>query len=720
MASHRSLLAILLGSLLLSSLYNWLIPPFEGPDGPQHFAYIEWLAAGKGFPPQGEAAWETPVQQEASQPPLYYLLASLPAQLVRIDDPPAAFRPNPHFPSTSPGTVPDNKNVAIHYPADTHPMQGGWLALFLARGITTLFGLALITATFSLACELWPGRPANATLAALLIGLTPQVPFLSSVVSNDIPAAATSALVLWILARMVRRGPTTGRGLALGAAFGTAALCKTSTLALSIPIAAGVLWLWLADKTGRRPALRAGLAILMGALTVAGWWYVRSWLLYGTPLGLETHYQAPWSVAAGAERSSPAAEWLEVFYSFWAAFGWGNIKFGGWVYAPLGILTLAAAAGLSLSVTDGWQRKQQSPKTIILVLLGLAVLAVSAALARWMQQVRAPHGRLLFPALPAITILLITGWNRLARWVPWLATGYLGTLALLAPALLLRPAYASPPTALVDGPSLGWRFADVTELLEATPQLRSAAAGQVLPVRVCWRPLAMTERDYSILLQIVGPQDSVIAGRHTYPGLGSYPTSAWEPNQPFCDTIRIDIPANLAHTLVYKVEVGLLDHSTEERLPATGPDGAPLGHTFAAQVRLDAAEPLRATGEPAGSGPIQLLDYHVPPTWHPGESYQLHLTWQATEGISKDYTLYVHLRDPVSNHNIAQADGPPLDDWYPTSWWPAGEVVQDLRSFPLPVDAPPGRYPLVVGWYSPHTGERVGSEHVLAEIEVRP
>ena len=63
---------ILIGYVVLAGLYSWFTPPFEGPDEPQHFAYITWLAQGKGFPPQGEAAWDTPIQQEAGQSPLYY------------------------------------------------------------------------------------------------------------------------------------------------------------------------------------------------------------------------------------------------------------------------------------------------------------------------------------------------------------------------------------------------------------------------------------------------------------------------------------------------------------------------------------------------------------------------------------------------------------------------------------------------------------------------
>jgi hypothetical protein len=69
--------AIITLFVLVAGIYIWQTPHFEGPDERQHFAYIEWLATGKGFPPQGDAAFETPVEQEAGQSPFYYLLASI-------------------------------------------------------------------------------------------------------------------------------------------------------------------------------------------------------------------------------------------------------------------------------------------------------------------------------------------------------------------------------------------------------------------------------------------------------------------------------------------------------------------------------------------------------------------------------------------------------------------------------------------------------------------
>ncbi len=720
MTSRKPLAMILLVFLSLSGLYNWLVPPFEGPDGPEHFAYIEWLINQRNFPPQGKAAWDTAVRQEASQPPLYYLIASIPARLIGISEPPATYQPNPHFPSSAPGTIPDNKNVAIHYPADTQALQGSWLALYVARGISTCFGVLLIISVYNLAQLVMPKHPQTALLSAVLLTITPQVLFLSSIVSNDMAAAATCGWTLWLLARLLKKGPSTGRGIGLGLAFGLAGLSKTSTLVLGLPLAIGFAWLWVVQPQNRKVTVRSAIWAGGSTLVVAGWWYIRTWILYGTPLGLNTHYLAPWALGGENAAASRTAEWLEVFYSYFAAFGWGNIKFTAWVYWILMAIMLAAPVGISIS---GWrwlkQKRRLNPSILTLLLLALTTVAASAALERWMRQVTAPHGRLLFPALAAISVLLIIGWQKLHRLLPYLSITYLTGLTLFAPILLIYPAYSPPATVELANPSIGWQFGDIAELQSVTPMSRSVEAGEVLPIQVCWRPLARAKHDYSILVHLVGPNNQVVASRYTYPGLGSYPTSVWEPEKPFCDQILVDIPAELAQTLVYQVELGLIDYETMDRLPAHDGIGKPLSHTFVDQVRLSTPSSALPTPLPEGGSPIQLTEYHLSTLWRPGNSYQIDLVWQTTQPLDQDYTVFIHLRNRVRDSNLAQADGPPLDGWYPTSWWTAQEAIIDSHQFLLPNDIPRGRYNLVVGWYDSGTGEKLGEEIQLGQIEVQ-
>lgn len=690
------LLLIWLWFILLSLVYRSAVPAFEGPDEPEHFAYVEWLAAGWGFPPQGDAAWATPVRQQAGQAPLVYLLAAWPARWLGSAAPGSWLQRNPHFPSDAPGDRPDNKNYAVH-----HPQQP---ALTAARTVSLLFGLLLVTAVYGLAAAV---DPRAAAPAAALVAATPQLLFLANVVSNDVPAAALSAVVLWALARLAQRGPSHRRALALGAALGLAWLAKSNTLILGAPVALGLSYLWwTAPPTGRRAVWRTALIAAVAATAVAGWWYVRNRLLYGAWLGLEAHGAAPWAQPLAVGR---AALWREVFLSWWAAFGWGNIKPGGLLYAPFWVAAAAAVAG-------GLLRALRRPRRLTPVepLLWVTVAAAVAALAYWMQQVTAPHGRLLYPALGAAAVAAVLGWRAWHPALPWAVACYTAGLALWVPGALLRPAYAAPAPAAAEPAPLGWRFGEAAELLRATPDAPSVTAGAALTVEVCWRALAPTARDLSVLVQLVGPADAVIARRATYPGLGALTTTTWTPGQVFCDPVRLAVPADTPQTLAYRLLVALFDHTTGERPPVLAPDGRPPADPFVGSVRVQGAT-TRFAPLPADALPLGLVDAQLPA--QPADP--LALVWQAAAPLDRAWTTYVHWRDDAGR-TVAQADGPPLDGWYPTQFWQPGELVVDRRAGAWPTDAPPGRYTLAVGWYDPLTAERLGSEFTLGSVEVRP
>lgn len=342
-----------------------------------------------------------------------------------------------------------------------------------------------------------------------------------------------------------------------------------------------------------------------------------------------------------------------------------------------------------------------------------------------MRQVTAPHGRLLFPALAAIAVLLVTGWRSLHHRLPVLALGVVATLALLAPFLLIRPAYALPRALTAeqlnsypDDGTIDWRFGQIAELKKLAVDRDSAAAGDVLPIDLCWRPLAKSVgSDYSIMLHIVGPNDSVVSGRRTFPGLGSYPTSTWEPKRLFCDRIRLQIPADVPQTLLYRIEVALLDDENNDRLPVFSRDGQELESTFAGVVRLVAAESPMLEQAPDGEGVFRLVDSKFAPAWQPGSSQSITLQWLLAEQVDRDYTVFVQLRNP-SGENVAQGDGPPAGGWYPTSIWEAGEIVMDRHTLLLPADTAAGAYDLVVGWYDLESGERLPGEYRLGAVEV--
>jgi hypothetical protein len=112
----------------------------------------------------------------------------------------------------------------------------------------------------------------------------------------------------------------------------------------------------------------------------------------------------------------------------------------------------------------------------------------------------------------------------------------------------------------------------------------------------------------------------------------------------------------------------------------------------------------------------------------PGQQVPLVLRWSADGPASRDYTVFLHLRDQ-EGRTVTQADaGPTWFVRYPTTQWQAGEPVLSAHVFSLPADLPPGVYDVVVGWYFWETQERLArldadglpaaDEAVITQLEV--
>lgn len=728
---HRPFLGISAVFLCLGTVYLWMIPPFEGPDEAQHFAYIQWLIEMNQFPPQGEAAWETHIEQEAGQPPFYYLLASLPARLVGITNPPAVYRPNPYFVAPLPRDVLDNDNRAIHYPEDATPLQGGWLALYLARVVTLGFGLLLIGSVYGFVRELLPDKPEIAKTTTALVAFTPQVIYISSMASNDIPAAALSTLALWLMVKMVMR--QTGQkkfAFAAGIVLGLAGLSKVSALTLVVP--AGLLLAWM-GWTGRCSwwqVIRMGAVFGLGLGLSAGWWFARTMILYGSPLGLETHDLTPWAITNEEDIPPLGLRWLEVARSYWIALGWGTIRPGEWVYKLLFGAMITAVLGLALLVIRWWQSTNKKLHTALLLLaLTSGIIVNILFLEVWMHRVIAPYGRLLFPVVAVIDLLLILGWHTIHPRLPWLFCGGVAILATTAPIQLILPAYtprlltAEEITQLP--PSIGWLYGEtisdpIAELVAINIPQRSVISHTIVPIKLCWRAVGTTDIDYAVALQFIGPSNGLAASRRSYTGMGLYPTSAWQPGDVMCDTLHIQTWHDLSETLLYKIEVVMLNEETDTRLLTFDESGEMIPFNFAGVIRLETLASSKNRQTFAGSETLQLLNSQFAPVWQVGETEAVTLTWGVAHPILEDYQVFVHVREASSGETVAQGDGPPLDDWYPTSWWQVGETVVDERSILLPSGIQPGNYQVVVGFYDAATGERFGAEHNLGIVEIRP
>jgi len=264
--------------------------------------------------------------------------------------------------------------------------------------------------------------------------------------------------------------------------------------------------------------------------------------------------------------------------------------------------------------------------------------------------------------------------------------------------------------------------------------------GQDVSLSLYWEALTRPRGSYAVFLHLIDKDGDRRSQEDSLPMGGLYPTTHWYPGEVIRDHYRLPIPPDLEPGR-YRLEVGLYDASTLDRLSVWGEDSQPLGDV----VTLDYLRLLGPTEkEPQNlreanlGGVIRLLGYDLA-TGHekargeagwllPGDRLRLTLFWQRVGVIEEDYTIFVHLLDRKGKI-ISQHDGQPEEGFYSTSFWDEEEIVRDYHELFLPFDAPRAEYRLMVGIYLWATGDRLpildpqgrttGDMIFLEEIEIR-
>ena len=576
-------LAILLAAfILLVLLHSWATPLFEAPDEVWHYAYARWLAAGHGLPAM-DSSDESGAGQEVAQPPLYYGAAALLSVPFTDADLPTLFWHNPHFGYQTSGLEPDNKNMLIHTAREQFPWRGAVLTVRVTRLTSLFFGLLTVVAAWGLGYETFDTR-SGALLTAALVAFQPQFVFISSVVNNDSAAAALTTTALWLTARLMKRGTTIKLALAIGAVVGLAILSKTSTLLLLPLIGLALLWAGWRERRSLAQLVAPALAYGSSALAVGGWWYARNYWRYGSPLGLSAHLETLWGRAEPASLLDLLPELPLLVRSFWGAYGWGHIFWPNVIYLAL---TVVSSYFLALSAIRLFRHQEENTRAI-LALAWLCCGSVLSALLYWMRQVEAPHGRLLFPALGAWALLVAAGLRELRQ--PNLRRGIilaLATLTTLAPGTRIWPTFAPPrlrPTPTENQTLL--TYADRARLLSVELPPAGARAGGTAAVRACWEAQQPMSENYMVFVQLVGRENMRVGERHTYPGLGRFPTSLWPVGSYFCDTYRLPVAEWAPSPELYEVLIGLYDAETEVPLTAHNAKGEEVALPVIGRIRI--------------------------------------------------------------------------------------------------------------------------------------
>ena len=723
-SATRRLFLILVLYVSVALAYGLVTPVYEGPDELGHVLYVKHIAEGRGIPVQSrEYAIAYGFGQEGSQAPLYYALN---AALVRVlglsvDDLEGVPEINPF---TTCGRPRWRDNVAFyrHDPRlETFPYQGAARAVHVMRLLSVLLGGMTVAAVYAATRLAFPGCEQAALLAAVLVAFNPQFAFMGGVVNNDNLVNCLTAAAVALTLYCLRRGFTWKRALVLGLVCGLAPLAKLGGLMALAFAGMGLLARGVSQGAGRK--LRAadrrrhwlsvigqGALILGVFLAVAGWWFVRNWVLYGDPTGMNMMLSV-YGGRGGWPAHLVIPEILDTFRSYWAAFScW--LTFPAPIHWLFALLVGAGVVGLART----WRSIPAPDRRVVWLLLAWLGLVV-VAWVRWNQITYAALGRLLFQANAAIGALLGYGLARLTARPRWMVTGIgsgLWALALAGALLVVRPAFAlparypasdSPPP---PQPLPHAAFGDIVTVVGYEVSPRSLEPGQALDVALYLRAARPITGDYALALQLLSPvpgDNTTLLNLNTIPGSGNYPTYAWLPGEVIVDRYRLRIPEQVQRVQAWRVVAILYRLPDRERLPATV-DGQPADEMLGlGLVRLGASEsaevPLEAwlDSAPLFGEVIRLEGVWLRPE---GESLRVQAWWRAVGTPPDDCTTLVHLYDE-QGALLATGDASPLQGAFPTSLWKPGDLIAD--EYVLPRDQRGVRVGL--GWYNPDTGVRL-------------
>jgi 4-amino-4-deoxy-L-arabinose transferase-like glycosyltransferase len=266
-------------AFLNAAAWSLIVPPFQGKDESEHFAYVEQLAENGTLPESATGAYSPGESlvlgglhyQEVVHAPETPAISSEAEQRTLMQDVNAG--------ASLRGT--GNAGVAaseppLYYALETIPYALGGSNLLtklqLMRLLGALFGAITALLCFLFIREVLPGTPWAATVGGLCVALQPLLAFMSGSVNPDSLFYAVSAAVFLCLARAFRRGLSRRLAVALGAAIAIGFLTKLNFVGLALGVFLGLALLAARGlrARGRRglypPALAAGIGVVPVAL----------------------------------------------------------------------------------------------------------------------------------------------------------------------------------------------------------------------------------------------------------------------------------------------------------------------------------------------------------------------------------------------------------------------------------------------------------------------
>ena len=711
--AHRWLLSLIIAlHFLLGIAFSVAVPVWEAYDEWGHYPYVRYIATHGSLPSRDQPLAEYN-DTARPQPPLYYMLGAVATFWIDTSD---WHAPVENRYSSLP-TAMGGYNRALHGYEEDFPWKGWVLAVHVARLVSVLLSTVTVWLTYQIGRTLFPDRCEIALGAAAIAGFWPQFLFIGSVINNDNLMATCGSLVMLFMVRSVVGQPRWRDRVGLVLAQGCAIGAKIVGVAFLPVTLWGLLWSFrpLAGGIRKRRVLWLAGILVASAVLLLGLFQLAHPRYYVNFLG---YLHPPRSPAALS-----GADWLNIvrlmWGTLWASFGWQSVGIDRWVYDVIQPVWLLAVCGL---IGFFVRSRDRAVKWALLGLLGAVAMVAAMTAYRGLFSAYYFTGRYLLSTIAGFSTLLAVGLASIGgrRWgkvIVGIVVVAMAAFAVYAPFAYIVPVYARPaklaPEAVANlAHPVHADFGHKIELLGYEFEPTAFYPGETVKVRLYWRALDEMDRNYTLAVKLIEPDDTEIASLNVHPGRGNYPTSMWRQGDIFEDSYWLPVAADATPMTLARLKVAFFqDDADLEHLPVYDDQGrfvdyaVFLGRFKVAPVHRETYQPGHAAQFDVGEA-IALTGYDVPDGVRAGESLPLTLYWEAHGTPDQPYTVFVHVVDEAGNL-VAQTDGQPAEGTYPTDLWALGEVIADRHSVPLPSGLATGTYDIRAGFYSVDSGERL-------------
>ena len=444
---------VALSAILRGFVWIGVLPPWQGPDEPAHYAFLERLGnwsypnRNGGLNNSASTALEASIEHTA----YLYFLTHDPRRPLSPEKRKTLPSEAPNLSQSAPSALTAANYPPLYYallvPFFRLPgLHTATSRLYAARVGSALFAGALVVLTFLLIREL-VFDDALAIAGAALISLPPMITQASAIVNPDIGLTMACTALAVAALRVTRRGPSIRRLVAVALLAAAAALMKPYGIVAAATIGGPLLaFPYVARRTGHAVGTGLGVCFAGGVLLFAirlrqlgllTWTNARFsvdylWQFYLPPLPLMSRVFIPHSPL-----SEPVPAWQIWGITGVGDFGWVSTSLAlGWVIAAA--LAVAATAAVAVggfmfrrATLSRWQIVAAGSCGIALLLYVLGLHAAEAAQMIGSQgngdpvQGRILQGRYLIPVAPLFLAALLVGVRAWSRRLALLTVGAL-------------------------------------------------------------------------------------------------------------------------------------------------------------------------------------------------------------------------------------------------------------------------------------------------------